>query len=206
MLQICSPCQPHHAPTLHWQANPTLWTCQPAHAALTLQVSNLLLSKAVTWQGCNIANRTSNTASLGAESTKSTGQTTPTHWPKAAQLHLLQLQVLKAKQIWPLLPTCPCWICTEIQLQALIAKHPTSAKCCKSATPANLTKLQPCTVKQIQHFKLAACPCCKFPTCWLQHARVQHSKPSGWKQPRALSLARCCPATPICTGFQLSWK
>ena len=35
-----------------------------------------------------------------------------------------------------------------------------TARCCKSAAPANLTMLQHCTVKQIQHFKLANLPCC----------------------------------------------
>ena len=98
MLQICSPCQTTNA---HFKQTNTL-NLPTCHAAQTLQVSNLLPSKPVTW---------------------------------------LQLQVLIAKQIWPLqavanlqplpskfntlnLPTCHCKSAKVQHCKALGLKAP----------------------------------------------------------------------------------
>ena len=203
MLQICSPCQPDHAPTLHCQANPALWTCQPAHAALTLQVSNLLPSKAVTWQGCNIANLPKSHTAIGVEKQPRAlvkpPQLTGQRLPSYTNLHRVPIAGLACK--------------TDLA----------TARCCKSAAPTNLTMLQHCTVKEIQHFKLANLPTlhwhCNCPTCC--QAKLSPGKVATLqicqsptlqafrlkaKQPRALvkpPQVTGCPATPICTGFQL---
>ena len=108
---------------------------------LALQLSHLLPSKAVTWQSCNIANLPkSNTPSLkGCKATKSTGQTTPSHWPRLPSYTNLHR-----------VPTAGLGCRTDLA----------TARCWKSAAPTNLTMLQHCTVKQIHTLNLPTCPCC----------------------------------------------
>ena len=155
------------------------------HAALTLQVSNFLPSKAVTWQGCNIP----------TESWGKTDLATPCPAESAQRSN------------------CRSWKKADLA----------TARCWKSAAPANLTMLQHCTGKQIQHFELANLPMlhwhCKFPTCCqaklspgkvatlqiCQSPTLQlglKSSQEHWSN-HPNSLAKGCPATPICTGFQL---
>ena len=165
-------------------------------------MSHLLPSKAVTWQGCNIANLPSPTLqAFRLKATKSTGQTTPSPGQRLPSTPIctgFQLQVLVAEQIWPLQDVANLQSCHLTRLQHCKStkvhtaslgvesnqehwsNHPNSlakgqsaqvptagleskadlatARCWKSAAPANLTMLQHCTGKQIQHFELANLP------------------------------------------------
>ena len=144
-VQICSPCQPDHAPTLHCQANPT---CQPAmlhwHCKFpTCCRAKLSPGKVATLQICQ-----SHTA-IGVEKQPRAlvkpPQLTGQRLPSYTNLHRVPIAGLACK--------------TDLA----------TARCCKSAAPTNLTMLQHCTVKEIQHFKLANLPTlhwhCKCPTC-----------------------------------------
>ena len=130
-------------------------TVQPAHAAFTLQVFNLLPSKAVTWQG---------SASLGVESNQE-------HWSNRVST-------------------------AGLESKADLA----TARCCKSAAPANLTMLQHCTGKQIQHFDFANLPMlqvsnllaatCQSPTLQAFRLKATKSTLTGQMLPSYTNLHR----------------
>ena len=196
--------QPNHAPTLHSNTL-NLPTCP---RCTDTAMSNLLPSKAVTWQSCNIANLPKSNPSLQVESkaTKSTGQTTPSHWlPSYTSLHGFQLQVLVAEQIWPLQDVASCSYtkhpsaqgsnCRSVKLPHLLAKD-------QSAGLTFAKRSGHCKMLQIySSYQPDYAPTlhCQGNLSLLQicpHSKLRLKA----KQPRTLKPPQLTGQRPICTG------